>query len=158
MCGFSLSHPSPFSLTFWSPSSLFTYHCLTASLTHLLIHSLSHWLTDQVVCYSTYRVTLDSKIGSDSRPMLYRRIRSIVEPVTNRTCLWFLNHGNPKYSVFINYFFFQKNLIYSGLWPFSVFPRCQCMCTHARQVEHQRCSRTGRVQKKYNILRKKYNI
>ena len=28
------------------------------------------------------------------------------------------------------------------------------VCTHTRQVEHQRCSRTGRVQKNYNILRK----
>ena len=38
--------------------------------------------------------------------------------------------------------------------PFSVFPRCQCVCSHTRQVEHQRCSRTGRVKKNYNILRK----
>ena len=28
------------------------------------------------------------------------------------------------------------------------------VCTHTRQVEHQRCIRTGRVQKKYKILRK----
>ena len=28
------------------------------------------------------------------------------------------------------------------------------VCTHARQVEHQRCSRTGRVQKYHKILRK----
>ena len=28
------------------------------------------------------------------------------------------------------------------------------VCTHTRQVENQRCSRTGRVQKTYNILRK----
>ena len=32
------------------------------------------------------------------------------------------------------------------------------VCTHARQVEHQRCSRTGRVQKIHKILRKKHNI
>ena len=32
------------------------------------------------------------------------------------------------------------------------------MCTHTRQVEHQRCSRTGRIQKNHNILRKKHNI
>ena len=29
------------------------------------------------------------------------------------------------------------------------------MCTHTRQVEHQRCSRTGRFQKNHKILRKK---
>ena len=29
------------------------------------------------------------------------------------------------------------------------------MCTHTRQVEHQHCSRTGRVQENNNILRKK---
>ena len=28
------------------------------------------------------------------------------------------------------------------------------VCTHTRQVEHQRCSRTGRVQKNVKILRK----
>ena len=33
------------------------------------------------------------------------------------------------------------------------------LCVHkTRKVEHQRCSRTGRVQKNHNILRKKYNI
>ena len=29
------------------------------------------------------------------------------------------------------------------------------VCTHTRQVEHQRCSRTGRVQKNHNIWRKR---
>ena len=28
------------------------------------------------------------------------------------------------------------------------------VCTHTRQVEHQRCSRTGRVQKNHKTLRK----
>ena len=32
------------------------------------------------------------------------------------------------------------------------------MCTHTRQVEHQRCSNTGRAQKNHNILRKKNTI
>ena len=31
------------------------------------------------------------------------------------------------YRVFIKYCVFFK---YSGFWPFSVFPRCQCVCTH----------------------------
>ena len=36
-----------------------------------------------------------------------------------------------KYRVFIKYcFFFQIFKKYSGLWPFSVFPRCQCVYTH----------------------------
>ena len=52
--------------------------------------------------------------------------------------------------------FFSKILKYSGLWSFSAFPLCQCIPT--RQVEHQRCSRTGRVQKHHKILRKKHNI
>ena len=37
----------------------------------------------------------------------------------------------------------------------SLFSLCVCVCTNTRQVEHQRCSRDGRVQKNYNILRKK---
>ena len=32
------------------------------------------------------------------------------------------------------------------------------VCTHTRQVENQRCSRTGRVQKNQNILKKKHDI
>ena len=31
------------------------------------------------------------------------------------------------------------------------------VCTHIRQVEHQRCSRTGRVKENHNTLRKKHN-
>ena len=30
----------------------------------------------------------------------------------------------------LNIVFFQKILEYSGLWPISVFPRCQCVYTH----------------------------
>ena len=32
------------------------------------------------------------------------------------------------------------------------------VCTQTRQVEYQRCSRTGRVQKNHNIFRKKHTI
>ena len=42
-------------------------------------------------------------------------------------------------------FSFSKISKYSGLWPFSVFPRCQC-------------SRTHRVEKNHKILKKKHNI
>ena len=53
--------------------------------------------------------------------------------------------------------FFPKIFKYSGLWPFSVFPLCQCVYTH--QAGRKRgCSRIGRVQKNHNILRKKHNI
>ena len=54
------------------------------------------------------------------------------------------------YRVFIKYCDFSKILIY---FPDSVFSRCQCVYTH-KQVDHQRCSRTGRVKKNHNILRK----
>ena len=30
----------------------------------------------------------------------------------------------------LNIVFFPKTLRYSGLWPFSIFPRCQCVYTH----------------------------
>ena len=63
------------------------------------------------------------------------------------------------YRVFIKYCVFTKILKYSGLWPFSVFPRSQCVySTRTRQVEHQRSSRIGRVQKNHKKLRKKHNI
>ena len=48
------------------------------------------------------------------------------------------------YRVFIKYCVFSKIFIKI---PDSVFSRCQCVCTHTRQVEHKRCSRNGRVQK-----------
>ena len=56
------------------------------------------------------------------------------------------------YRVFIKYCVFSedfKNIPDSGL---SLFSLGVSMCTHTRQVEHQRCSRTGRVQKKTQYL------
>ena len=58
-----------------------------------------------------------------------------------------------NYRVFIKYCFFSKILIYipdSGL---SWFPLGVSVCTQW-QVKHQHCSRTGRVKKNHNILRK----
>jgi len=43
------------------------------------------------------------------------------------------------------------NIPDSGL---SLFSLGVSVCTHTRQLEHQRCSRNGRVQKNHNILRK----
>ena len=53
-----------------------------------------------------------------------------------------------KYCVFFRFF---ENILDSGL---SLFSLCVSVCTHSRQVEHQRCSRTGRVQKIHRNLRK----
>ena len=50
------------------------------------------------------------------------------------------------------------NIVFFRTLAFLCFPWCQCVCTHTRQVEHQRRSRTGRVQKNHKILRKKHNI
>ena len=62
-----------------------------------------------------------------------------------------------QYRVFIKYCFFRffKNIPASGL---SLFSLGVSVCTHTRQVPHQRCTRTSRVQKNHNILRKKHNI
>ena len=59
----------------------------------------------------------------------------------------------PDTGCSLNIVFFPKILKYSGLCSPSV-----SVCVHTRQVEHHRCSRTGIVQKNYNILRKKHNI
>ena len=48
-----------------------------------------------------------------------------------------------------------KNIPNSGL---SLFSLGVSVCTHTRQVENQRCSRTGRVHKNHKILRKKHNV
>ena len=54
-------------------------------------------------------------------------------------------------------FFFkrQQNISNSGL---SVYFLGVRVCTHIRQVEHQRCSRTGRFQKIHKILSKNVTI
>ena len=62
------------------------------------------------------------------------------------------------YRVFIKYCFFPqifKNIPDSGL---SLLSLSVSVCTHTRQVENQRCSRFGGVQKNHKILRKKHNI
>ena len=61
------------------------------------------------------------------------------------------------YRVLIIYCVFQifKNIPDPG---FSLFFLGVSVCTHTRQVENQRCSRTGRVQKNLKTLRKKHNI
>ena len=48
-----------------------------------------------------------------------------------------------------------KNISDSGL---SLFSLGVSVCTLARQVGHQHCSRSGRVQKNHKILRKKHNF
>ena len=40
----------------------------------------------------------------------------------------------------------------------SLFSLGVSVCTNNRQVEHPRCSRTGRVQKTHKILREKHHI
>ena len=64
---------------------------------------------------------------------------------------WFLLLNLLRYMVSIQYCVFWKILKYSGLLPFSVSPGVSVR-KHTRQVEHQHCSRTGRVQKNHNIL------
>ena len=61
------------------------------------------------------------------------------------------------YRVFIKYCAFSKILKYSGRL-LSLFSLGPSVCTRTRQVEHQRHSRTGRVQKNHKILREKHNI
>ena len=61
--------------------------------------------------------------------------------------------GSHLYWVFIKYCVFSrsfKNIPDPGLFLFSLG---FSVCTHTRQVENQRCSRTGRVQKNHKILR-----
>ena len=56
--------------------------------------------------------------------------------------------------VFIKYCVFWK---YSGLWPFSVFPRCQCVYTH-QAVRKPALQQNWQSSENHKILRKKHNI
>ena len=51
-------------------------------------------------------------------------------------------------------FFFEDFKIFRTLAFLCFLSVSVCVHTYTRQVEHQRCSRTGRVQKKHKILRK----
>ena len=62
-----------------------------------------------------------------------------------------LSIANSSYRVFIKYCVFSEFLkIFRTLFSLGV-----SVCTHTRQVENQRCSRTGRVEKNHKILGKK---
>ena len=64
------------------------------------------------------------------------------------------DHQDRRYRVFIKYCVFFRifeNIPESDL---SLFSLGVSVCIHTRQVENQRCSRTGRVQKNHKILRK----
>ena len=65
--------------------------------------------------------------------------------------------SKKTYRVFIKYWVFWKILNIPDSCR-SLFSLGVNVCTHIRQVEHQRCSRTGRVKKNDTILRKKHNI
>ena len=54
----------------------------------------------------------------------------------------------------LNIVFFSKILKYIPDSVLSRFPLGVSVCTHIRQVEHQRCTRTGRVQKNHKIKEK----
>ena len=43
---------------------------------------------------------------------------------------------NNMYRVFSKYCVWENFKIYSVLWPFSVFPRCQCVYTHQAGRTH----------------------
>ena len=68
---------------------------------------------------------------------------------------WLVNSSATGCSLSIGFSPRFKNIPDSG---FLCFPLCVRVCTHTRQVENQRCSTTGRVQKNHRILRKKHNF
>ena len=59
----------------------------------------------------------------------------------------------------LNIVFFPKILKYFGLWPFSVFPWCQCVYyTHQEGRTPALQKNWQSRQKDHNILREKHNI
>ena len=62
-----------------------------------------------------------------------------------------------SYRVFIKYCVFSKDFRIFWTLVFLCF-RLVSVCTHTRQIEHQRCSRTDRVQKNQKNFRKKHMI
>ena len=58
---------------------------------------------------------------------------------------------------YLNIVFFPKILKYSGLWPFSVLPRCQCVYTHKAGRKPALAAELAEFRKIQN-LRKKHNI
>ena len=70
-----------------------------------------------------------------------------------------MKFNSQIYRVYIKYcVFFPKILKHFGLWPFSVFPRCQCVYTHqagrkpALQQNWQSSKKSQNFKEKHNIL------
>ena len=57
----------------------------------------------------------------------------------------------------LNIVFFSKILKFSRLWPFSVFPRCQCVYTH-KAGRKPAPKRNWQSSEKSKILKEKHNI
>ena len=62
-----------------------------------------------------------------------------------------------RYRVFIIYCVFFRILKIFRTLAFLCFPSAS-VCVYTRQVEHHRCSKTGRVQKNHKVLRKKHTL
>ena len=112
----------------------------------------SYWLCWTLIYQGALEVKLLAKLTTD-----WRKLFLTYKLSKNNAKLGIMQHALCSTGCSLNIVFFSKNLKYipdSDLYPFPAL----CTQTTKRQVEHQRCSRTGRVQKDHNILRKKHNI
>ena len=71
-----------------------------------------------------------AEIRKDAQRLVHSEL-SVLTHMYNSKFMCFVVQNN--YSIkgcLLNIVFYPKILKYSGLWPFSVFPRCQCLYTH----------------------------
>ena len=123
--------------------SMQIYHCITAwSPTPPLqkvgeVYKLLQWVKLGILIY-TWNFSVRPGRATTSLTMIY--------------CNRFLISSYTGCS--LNIVFLSKDFRIFRTLAFLCFPLVSVLCTHTRQVEHQRCSRTGRVQKNHKILRK----
>ena len=127
-------------------------HLYTWAVPTLLPHMLSHNLLFGV----TRKIAIFFKNFLTTSPteVLYY-FKSFKKWPSKRSECTFRSLARMMYRVLIKHcgFFddFEWNILDSWLPPFSLGVS---VCIQTRQVEHQRCRRTGRVQKNHKILRK----
>ena len=93
---------------------------------------------DIIICKSYFMLKND-KFDSLNWILLFyvwvKKFNTLKPTICHNNCLLLVYHTNISLSVSfylqdVHYYFFLKILRYSGLSPFSVFPRCQCVYTH----------------------------
>ena len=145
-------------VTFVRPSVCNPYILILLWPTQKIISSLSASVTVAVISLQTIKSNLYGRLLTClSWSYLHQSIASSNSPclpVVISICILFLfTQDYLSTGCSLNIVFFPIFFKYSGLWPFSVFPRCQCVYTHqaGRKPALQQNLQSKMLRKRHNI-------